>query len=134
MDEHAVTGSAMNQRRLLIVEDHPESRKSFQTLLTMWGYRVEVAQDGLEGFEMALTWKPDVVILDIDMPILNGYEVARALRKLGSTTTLIALTAHTQPEDRERALDSGFNEHFGKPADLDHLMSVLTQGCARAAL
>jgi CheY-like chemotaxis protein len=124
----------MNQRRLLIVEDQPETRKSLQTLLKMWGYLVEGAQDGLEGFRMALAWKPDVVILDIDMPILDGYEVAQALRKLGLTTTLIALTAHGQPADRERALDSGFNEHFGKPADLDRLMSVLAQGASRAAL
>jgi two-component system, sensor histidine kinase len=126
VDEHAATGSAIDQR-LLVVEDRPESRESFQTLLKMWGYQVEVAQDGLEGFRMALSWKPDVVILDIDLPILNGYEVAQALRKVGSTTTLIALTAHAQPEDRERALNSGFNEHFGKPADLNRLMRVLAQ-------
>jgi CheY-like chemotaxis protein len=118
-------GSAVG-RRILLVEDEPDCRRSFQVLLEMCGYQVEVATNGLEGVEKGLAWKPDVVILDIGLPILNGYEVAEVLRKhLGSTTTIVAFSADVQSEDRSRAIAAGFNEEFTKPTDLARLMRML---------
>jgi CheY-like chemotaxis protein len=128
----AARADAANCRRILIVEDQPDSRQSFQKLLSLCGYQVEAAPDGLTGLQKALWWKPDVVILDIGLPFMSGYEVAHALREyLGASTTLVAVTAYAQPEDRERAFAAGFNDHFTKPADLNRLMSVLSQTPAR---
>jgi CheY-like chemotaxis protein len=124
--------NSANCRRILIVEDQLDSRQTFEKLLSLYGYQVEAASDGLTGLQKALWWKPDVVILDIGLPFMSGYEVAHALREhLGTRTTLVALTAYGQPEDRQRAFAAGFDDHFTKPADLNRLMSVLNQAPER---
>jgi CheY-like chemotaxis protein len=108
--------------RVLVVEDHRDSREALRILLEMWGYQVEVAEDGLRGAERALAWQPVAAIVDIGLPILNGYEVARRVRaSLGANIRLIALTAYGQPEDRKRALEAGFDVHLVKPVELDTL-------------
>lgn len=92
---------ALRSRHVLIVEDNRDSRESLYRLLKLLGYRVTVAQDGYEGVEKALTCHPEVGLIDIGLPGLDGYEVARRLRSaLGQTIVLIAYTAYTQPEDR----------------------------------
>jgi len=113
--------------RILIVEDNPDGRISLKTLLHLWGFRVEVAEDGLEGVEKALRWHPDVALVDIGLPKLDGNEVARRIRSaLDADVFLIALTAYCQPDDRRRAFESGFNAFLCKPADLDELSALLT--------
>src|SRR5215469_16570477 len=85
-------------RRVLIVEDHPDARESLRLLLEFWGHQVEVAADGLRGVQVALAWKPEVAIVDIGLPLLDGYEVARQLRAaLDVPIRLIALTGLPLP-------------------------------------
>jgi two-component system, sensor histidine kinase len=113
-------------RRVLVVEDNHDTRELLRLLLCLWGHRVEVAEDGLGGVRKAIDWRPDVAILDIGLPLLDGYQVARQVRAvLKDQVRLIALTGYGSPEDRERALASGFDHHLVKPGDLRELQQLL---------
>jgi CheY-like chemotaxis protein len=113
-------------RRVLIVEDHPDGRESLRLLLCIWGFEVRVAEDGPQGVREALAWRPDIAVVDIGLPGLNGYEVAHRLREaLDGHIRLVALTAWGRAEDRQRALDAGFDAHLTKPADLAELSRLL---------
>jgi CheY-like chemotaxis protein len=95
-------------------------------LLRLCGHQVEGAKDSLEGLKKALAWGPDVVVLDIGLPVLDGYEVARRVRAaLGGRVVLIALTANGEPKHRRRALEAGFDHHLTKPADTGELLRLL---------
>jgi CheY-like chemotaxis protein len=108
------------------VEDHPDARESLRLLLEFWGHQVEVAADGLRGIQVALAWKPEVAIVDIGLPLLDGYEVARRVRAaLRDAVFLIALTAYGSPEDRQRAYEAGFDVHLTKPADPGEIRPLL---------
>ena len=118
-------------RRVLLVEDQPDSRESLRLLLECWGHQVEVAADGLRGIQVALAWKPEVAIVDIGLPLLDGYEVARRLRAaFGATIRLIALTAYRSPEDIRRAHEAGFDIHLAKPADPHAIRHLLAEQSA----
>jgi CheY-like chemotaxis protein len=113
----------MTARRVLLIDDHDLLRFSLRSVLERQGHMVEEADDGLDGVQKALHWKPDVVVMDIGMPLLDGYEVARHLRQtLGNEVRLIALTGHDQPH---RARAAGFDVHLLKPADPQQLCSCL---------
>jgi CheY-like chemotaxis protein len=113
-------------RRVLIVEDSPDNRETLRLVVEGWGHEVDVAPDGGAGLEKALAWQPDAAIVDIGLPVLDGYELARRLRtRLGARPVLIALSGYSQPEDRRRAMAAGFNAYFTKPADLDRLSKML---------
>jgi CheY-like chemotaxis protein len=113
-------------RRILLVEDNPDSRETLQLLLTLWGYIVEVAADGRAGVDKALDWQPDVAIIDIGLPVLSGYEVAQRVRAvLHEKTFLIALTGYSKPDDRRQAMEAGFDVHMSKPADFELLSDLL---------
>ncbi len=121
---------ATRVRNVLIVEDHPDSRESLRRLVQYLGHRTETAGDGLEGVAAGLAHRPDVVVVDIGLPGIDGYEVARRLRAgLGDGVFLIAYTAYGQPEDRARAVGAGFNLFLVKPEGLSELLRVL--GAAR---
>jgi CheY-like chemotaxis protein len=93
------------------------------------GHEVFTAVDGAEAFELAASCRPDVMLLDIGMPKLDGYEVARRVRQQpwGEATVLIALTGWGQEEDRRRSREVGFNSHLVKPLDLDALTVLLAR-------
>jgi len=111
---------------ILIVEDNPDGRESLRMLLELYGYTVAVAADGIEGVEKAIRLHPDVVLIDIGLPGLDGYEVARRLRKaFGHDVRLIACTAYSDPAMRRRAFEVGFDEFQVKPMDLDELLAHL---------
>ena len=113
-------------RRVLVVEDNPDGRAMLRLLLELCGHQVEAAADGREGVEKALAWAPEVAVVDIGLPGLDGYEVARRLRAaLGGRVVLIALTAYGGPEDRLRSYLSGFDHHLTKPADVGELLRLL---------
>jgi CheY-like chemotaxis protein len=113
-------------RRVLVVEDHPDTRESLRTLLRAWGHEVEVAGDGAQGLAKALGWRPEVAVLDIGLPRLDGYEVARRVRPaVGGEVRLIALTGYGAAEDRQRAFAAGFDHHLTKPADPDELRRLV---------
>jgi PAS domain S-box-containing protein len=119
--------------RILVVDDNMDSAESMATLLRLDSHEVRVAYDGLAAVESALAFRPQVVLLDIGLPGLDGYEVARRLRLSDETKDifLIALTGYGRTEDRVKALTSGFNYHITKPVDpgeLDMIIKKLTPG------
>jgi signal transduction histidine kinase/DNA-binding NarL/FixJ family response regulator len=112
---------------VLVVEDNHDGRESLRDLLELWGHKVSEAASGPEGIEKAFSVRPDVALIDIGLPGLDGNEVARRIRSiLGSETiSLIAMTGYGQPEDRRRALQAGFDYYLVKPVDpavLTHLL------------
>jgi len=112
--------------RVLLIEDNRDSRVSMCLLMKSWGLQVEVAEDGQEGVRKALDWRPEAAVIDIGLPLLDGYEVARQVKAvLDDNITLIALTGYGSPEDRQRAFQAGFDAHLTKPADLDELSHLL---------
>lgn len=119
--------STPRARHILIVEDNADGRESLQFLLKMQGHQVDVAEDGQQGVEMILTLKPDVAVVDIGLPLLDGYQVSRQVRAApdGDKIFLVALSGYGRPEDRQRVLEAGFNAHLVKPLDLVQLTGLL---------
>ncbi len=117
--------------RVLLIEDNDDGREMMATMLTACGYPIEHAADGLLGVQMALAHLPDVMLVDIGLPGIDGYEVARRLRKSEETRhiKLIALTGYGLAEDQRRVLEAGFDMHLVKPVDINHLLEAITQ-CA----
>jgi CheY-like chemotaxis protein len=113
--------------RILIVDDNRDAATSLATLLTIIGNEIQTAHDGLEAVEAAATFRPEVVLLDIGLPKLNGYDVCRRIREQpwGKDMVLVALTGWGLDEDRRQAKDAGFDLHMVKPVDFDALMSLL---------
>ena len=113
-------------RRVLVVDDNADAAESLAEIATLLGHVVEVAHDGPSAIEKARANPPDVVLCDIGMPGMSGYEVARGLRANGGAgMRIIALSGYAQPEDVKRALDAGFDEHIAKPvnpAEIDRLL------------
>jgi two-component system, sensor histidine kinase len=113
---------------VLVVEDNADGRATLSALLELLGHQVETAEDGMQGVEKALAWRPELALIDIGLPLLNGYEVAQRLRAaLGHEIFLIAYTAYDQPEDRRQAFAAGFDAYLVKPVDLselDHWLAV----------
>ncbi|HUP31019.1 MAG TPA: ATP-binding protein [Usitatibacter sp.] len=117
-------------RHILVVEDNADARETLGMLLSMAGHRVDTADDGPSGLASALAERPEVALVDIGLPRMDGYEVARRLRSNagGYRPYLVALTGYGLPEDRERALAAGFDAHVVKPVDpavLDQLLAGL---------
>jgi CheY-like chemotaxis protein len=113
-------------RRVLVVEDADDMREALRMILESLGHAVDDAPDGLTGLDRALASKPEVMIIDIGLPGIDGYELARRVRAvLGDRVKLVALTGYGQPEDRSRALASGFDEHLTKPGAIDELAAIV---------
>jgi signal transduction histidine kinase/ActR/RegA family two-component response regulator len=115
--------------RVLVIEDNPDGRDSLRDLLEIWGYQVDVADNGLDGLEKALADQFDVALVDIGLPGIDGNEVARRLRSVydGDQISLVAMTGYGQPEDRRRALQAGFDSYLVKPVDPAELSRLLGQ-------
>jgi CheY-like chemotaxis protein len=113
--------------RILVADDNVDAAESLGLVLRMWNHEVCVAQSGGAALEIALRDRPDVCILDIGMPDMSGYEVARRIRTQpwGGGTVLFALTGWGQSDDVDRAKAAGFNEHMTKPVDLARLAALL---------
>jgi signal transduction histidine kinase len=113
-------------RHILIVEDNADGRESLQTVLRLLGHRVDVAEDGFKGVEKALELRPEVALIDLGLPGLDGFQVAERMRaSLGKAILLVALTGFAQPEDRRRVREVGFDAHLVKPVNLDELQKLL---------
>jgi signal transduction histidine kinase len=123
-EDKAVEGDLLD---VLIVEDNADARETLQMLLELSGHRVHAAEDGASGLSAALERQPDVMLVDIGLPRMDGYEVARRLRDAAGASRpyMIAVTGYGTPEDRQRAIDAGFDAHVVKPVDFDALMRVL---------
>ncbi|HTU25970.1 MAG TPA: ATP-binding protein [Pirellulales bacterium] len=120
------------RRRVVIVEDNADAREMLQMLLAVEGHDVDSAEDGRDGLALIERVRPDVALIDIGLPLLNGYDVARKLRarSQGAPVLLVALTGYGQPEDRQRALAAGFDEHLIKPVNLDDLTQIMSRSPA----
>ncbi len=112
----------MNER-LLIVEDERPMRTALQDCLAAEGYRVLVAADGAVGLERALEEKPDLILLDVMLPRLDGFALCAELRRLGQAVPVLMLTAKGQVEDRVTGLDSGADDYLVKPFSTDELLA-----------
>jgi signal transduction histidine kinase len=114
------------QRRIVIIEDNADIRDLLRIKLRQLGHKVDVAEDGAKGLEKVLETKPEIALVDIGLPTLDGYEVARRVREvLGTSIYLVALTGYGQADDKRKALESGFNVHLTKPADFVDLQNVI---------
>ncbi len=118
--------SSAARRHVLVVEDNADAREALRSLLEVAGHVVGVAKTAEEAVEEALACEPDVALIDLGLPRLDGYEVARRLRMAGAKTRLIAVTGYGQPADRQRTKDAGFEEHLVKPVDPVALLRLLT--------
>jgi signal transduction histidine kinase/DNA-binding response OmpR family regulator len=121
-------------RRVLVIEDNPDSAESMRMLLALSGHQVEVAPTGVSGMERAREFRPEVVLCDIGLPGgMDGYAVARAMRQDPelSSTYLIASTGYGQAEDQRRCREAGFDAHLTKPVDLAELQRLLASAPAR---
>ena len=114
--------------RVLLVDDNVDTVLSFSMLIEAHGHDVRTAHDGLSGVQAAIDYQPDVALLDIGLPGLNGYEVAKRIRQHPNleNVVLVALTGYGQESDREASRQAGFNHHLVKPALLEQLQQVLT--------
>ena len=125
VDEHASLGEGQH---VLVVDDHPINRKTASVMLEKLGYRVSTAENGLEALGMIRELPVDLVFMDIQMPIMDGYETSLAIRALGgrfAQLPIIALTANAMESDRERCLTVGMTDYLSKPMAKDKLMNIL---------
>jgi signal transduction histidine kinase len=117
------------RQRVVVVEDNSDIRETFRMLLTMWGHEVFLAEDGPSGVDCVLRTRPDVALIDVGLPRMNGYDVARTLRKTmpGAGLRLVAVTGYGQPSDRELAFQAGFDQHLLKPVAPEALEALLSR-------
>jgi signal transduction histidine kinase/CheY-like chemotaxis protein len=120
-----VAPAAPAERRILVVDDNNDAADTMEALLTMEGFTVSVAYDGMSAVERVRADPPDVVLMDIGMPRMDGYQAARLIRSQHEGITLIALTGWGQNLDRQRAEEAGFDHHFVKPVDLPTILDCL---------
>jgi CheY-like chemotaxis protein len=119
--------SAVPSRRIVVVEDHADARLALEMVLQLEGHRVRAVAEGREAVDVILAERPDVAFVDIGLPGIDGYEVARRLRVApeGRDLVLVALTGYGRPDDARRAREAGFDAHLVKPVDVDELGRLL---------
>lgn len=110
-------------RRILVIEDDEDAREAMRALLELSGHSVDVARNGAEGLELARAARPDIALIDIGLPEMDGHEVARQLRATpeGKGMVLVALTGYGMPE----GADTDFDAHLVKPVDMERLSAIL---------
>ena len=129
--------AAEARRRVLVADDNALSATSLSLLLELEGFEVATALDGRQALERAREFQPDIALIDIGMPYLDGHEVARRIRAQdwGSSMLLVALTGWSREQDRRDALAAGFDRHVSKPASLEQILAcfpaALTPGPTR---
>jgi CheY-like chemotaxis protein len=120
-------------RRVLVVDDHPDAAEASCLLLNVLGHSCVPALTGEQALIEAERVRPDVVICDIGLPDISGYEVARALRRRhGDLVFLVALSGWGKADDRARSIDAGFDQHYVKPASAKMLQSIVASAPSRA--
>jgi CheY-like chemotaxis protein len=118
---------------VVIVEDNADSREMLRTLLELEGYDAHGAADGAEGLDAIVSLQPDIALVDVGLPGLDGYEVARRARKDAPRTRLIALTGYGQPDDLRHSTAAGFDAHVVKPIDPGALLRLLADSPRRSS-
>jgi CheY-like chemotaxis protein len=117
------------RRRIVVVEDNPDIRETLRMLFSIWGHDVAMAADGAAGLELVLRERPEIALIDVGLPRMNGYDVARSIRKVipNGGIRLIAVTGYGQPSDRDRAREAGFDGHLLKPIAPEVLEDLLAK-------
>jgi two-component system cell cycle response regulator DivK len=117
----------VSKSKVLYVEDHPAQRDILAQMLELNGFEVAVAGDGLEGVEKARSWLPDLILMDLRMPKMDGFEAIKVIRATEETEgiPIIAISAWASAKHKERAIEAGANEHFTKPVDLNRLLTTI---------
>lgn len=113
--------------KILVIEDNETNRDMLSRRLARKGYEVLIAVDGAEGVAMAQTQAPDLILMDMSLPVLDGWEATRRLKAAAGTRAIpvIALTAHAMAGDREKALNAGCDEYETKPVEFQRLLSKI---------
>src|SRR5262249_20594000 len=116
-------------RDIVLIEDNEDFRGGLRGLLELWGHRVEEAATGRRGLELVRASRPEIVLVDLGLPDLDGYAVARSIRSVpgGKAIFLVAITGYGQPEDRRQAQEAGFDMHLTKPVAPAELAAVLSR-------
>lgn len=129
MSQPGGASGATPGRRVLVVDDNRDAATSMAMLLQLSGHQTEVAHDGASAIQTAASFLPDVILLDIGLPSMDGYEVARRVRaeSWGKTVRLFAVTGWGQQEDRARSQAAGFDGHLVKPVDHAMLLKLLAE-------
>jgi CheY-like chemotaxis protein len=127
--EEQSPASSGPKRRILVVDDNRDSANSMAMILQLQGDEVRTAHDGIEAVELAEEFRPQVILMDVGMPRLNGYEATRRIRELpwGQGVAVIALTGWGQEIDRAKSKEAGCDAHLVKPVDLPELEKLLSQ-------
>ncbi|MFI5398062.1 MAG: response regulator [Candidatus Binatia bacterium] len=114
--------------RVLVVEDNEDVARSIAMLLELWGHKAQVVHEAQSALNAAETHHPEVVLMDIGLPGMDGYQIAKQLRQQqgGEKVVLVALTGFGEDEDRRRSSEAGFNHHLVKPVDPDVLQQFLS--------
>ncbi|MCA1568149.1 MAG: response regulator [Acidobacteria bacterium] len=122
-------------KKILLVEDNEMNRDMLSRRLVRKGYEVSIAVDGRQGVEMAQSAAPDLILMDMSLPVLDGWEATRQLKNTDATRHIpvIALTAHAMSGDRERALEAGCDDYDTKPIELPRLLEKIETMLNRAA-
>jgi CheY-like chemotaxis protein len=131
----AVESVAMTRLlHVLVVDDNADTADSMAMLIKLVGHEVRTANDGVAALQAALALVPDVVLLDIGLPRMDGYEVAAQMRQQVAlrSTVLVATTGYGQEADRQRSAEAGFDHHLVKPVDFDKLQQILAGVAANA--
>jgi CheY-like chemotaxis protein len=114
-------------QRILLVEDNEMNRDMLSRRLVRNGYEVIIAVDGKQGFEMALSERPDLILMDMSLPVIDGWEATRRIKANDATRHIpvIALTAHAMAGDREKAMEMGCEDYDSKPVELPRLLGKI---------
>ena len=124
---HQIRPARANSRRVLLIEDNDDAREMFRVMLELAGHVVFDASDGVRGLAVTEAERPDVAIIDIGLPGMDGYQIARRIRErpYGPSMLLLALTGYGFPSDHQRSAEAGFDRHLIKPVDPDELLRLL---------
>jgi CheY-like chemotaxis protein len=132
LPQHALApsnGTANSRRRILVTDDNQDAAKSLMLLLRLKGHDVEMAFDGPAALEKAEAWQPDMMLLDLGMPEMSGFDVCKAIRRKpwGADIQIVALTGWGQEQDRQSTREAGFDGHLVKPVDMSALDDFLSR-------
>lgn len=121
------TERLLHNRRVLVADDDHDVARSLEALLRLSGHEVMIAFDGSEALELAMRCHPEVCLIDLNMPKLDGFELARRIRAepWGARATLVAITGRARPEDTRETMRAGFDHHLAKPVDPDVIESLV---------
>jgi CheY-like chemotaxis protein len=126
----AASSGATTRRRILLADDNVDAADVLGQLLALYGHEVSLAHDGAHAVAVAEQMRPEIIVLDIGMPTLNGYDAARRIRAQvwGQSPVLVALTGWGNQDHRTESVDAGFDHHLVKPVDLTELLQVIASG------